>query len=325
MTQKPVSVLICERFATEALIELKKSNILQVQSYREDLLSTAQALIIRSQFKINAELLHKATDLKLIVTATSGYDHIDLAETEKRNITVMYTPEANAMSAAELTWALVLSCCRQVSAGFREVKSGDWRRDSLISSEIHGKTLGLVGLGRIGQRVARIASAFDMPVLAFDPYQTDEAFKKSGAERVSYEEVLKQSDILSFHVPLTFETKNMFNRSQIEYVSPDLILVNTSRGGVINEEDLAQALLDKKIKCAGLDVFSKEPLPRDAKILKCPNVVLTPHLGAYTHEAFLKASLSAAHLVLNFFENHQTQNTLPLKNDWGKLSFAERT
>jgi D-3-phosphoglycerate dehydrogenase len=180
-------------------------------------------------------------------------------------------------------------------------------------------------VGRIGQRVARIASAFDMPVLAFDPYQTDEAFKKSGAERVSYEEVLKQSDILSFHVPLTFETKNMFNRSQIEYVSPDLILVNTSRGGVINEEDLAQALLDKKIKCAGLDVFSKEPLPRDAKILKCPNVVLTPHLGAYTHEAFLKASLSAAHLVLNFFENHQTQNTLPLKNDWGKLSFAERT
>lgn len=321
----PLNILICERFATEALIELKKNKKFNVQSYHKHLLATAQALIIRSQFKITAELLNQAPQLKLIVTATSGYDHIDLKETEKRNITVMYTPEANVTSAAELTWALLMNCCRQVAAGSREIKAGEWRRDSLVSSEIHGKVLGLVGLGRIGRKVAKIAAAFDMTVLAFDPYQTDEAFTFANAQRVSYEEVLKQSDILSFHVPLTFETKNMFNRSQIEYVSPELILINTSRGGVINEDDLAQALIDKKIKYAGLDVFSKEPLPRDSKILKCSHAILTPHLGAYTHEAFLKASLAAAELVHSFFENQTTQNTLPLKNDWGTLSFAERT
>lgn len=318
------NILICERFSVEAQIELKKNKKFNVENYSDEKLKTAHALIIRSKTKIHKDLLDQAPNLQLIVTCTSGFDHIDLTETEKRNICVMFTPEANTISAAELTWSLLLNSTRQVFAANKDLKAGHWRRDSLTGTELANKTLGLVGLGRIGQRVAKIANAFDMKVLAFDPYVEAEAFQKTQAQRVSYEELLKQSDIISFHVPATNETRNMFSRSQLEYVHPDLILINTSRGSVINEDDLVQALSQNKIRFAALDVFSKEPLTRESKLLKLSNVILTPHIGAFTEEAFLKASLQGARRVHEYFENQLTQNTLPLKNDWGTLSFSER-
>lgn len=319
------SILICERFAMEALVKLKQVPGFDVDQYTEENLKTANALIIRSKFKITKALLDNAPALEVIVTCTSGYDHIDLEETKKRNICVMYTPESNVVSTAEMTWALILAASRKVVLAQKEMKSGVWNRDLFISNELAGKTLGVVGLGRIGSRVAKIATAFDMKVLAFDPYQTDENFNKVSAERVSYEEVLKGSDILTFHVPFTFETKNMFGASQLEYVSPDLILVNASRGCVIDEDAVAEALNEKKLGFAALDVFAKEPLSRDSKLLKAPRVVLTPHLGAYTEEAFLKASFEACDRITQYFLNQTVLNTLPLQNDWGSLSFLERT
>ena len=329
ITQSPSkekkSILICERFAVEALVKLKQNSSFQVETFSEEKIQTANALIIRSKFKINKELLDKAPQLEVIVTCTSGYDHIDLEETKKRQICVMYTPDANIVSTAELTWALILSANRKVNLAHKEMKSGVWNRELFISNELANKTLGVVGLGRVGSKVAKIAKAFDMQVLAFDPYQTDETFEKAGALRVSYEEVLKGSDVLTFHVPATFETKNMFGASQIEYVSPDIIIINASRGSVIKEDDLADALNSKKIKFAGLDVFAKEPLQRESKLLKCQNVVLTPHLGAFTEEAFLKASLEACERITQYFLNQKSLNTLPLQNDWGSLSFLERT
>lgn len=319
------SILICDRFAMEALVKLKQNPAFEVDSYSEEKLKTANALIIRSKFKVTKAILDNAPALEVIVTCTSGYDHIDLEETKKRNICVMYTPEANVTSTAELTWALILAANRKLFLAQKEMKSGVWNRDLFVSNELAGRTLGVVGLGRVGSRVAKIAHAFDMKVLAFDPYQTDLNFSKSGAERVSYEEVLKGSDILTFHVPLTFETKNMFGASQLEYVSPDLILVNASRGCVIDEDAVAEALNEKKLGYAALDVFAKEPLSRDSKLLKTPRVVLTPHLGAYTEEAFLKASFEACERINQYFLNQTVLNTLPLQNDWGSLSFLERT
>jgi D-3-phosphoglycerate dehydrogenase len=308
----------------EALVKLKQNPEFNVDTYSEDKLKFANALIIRSKFKITKELLDKTPALDAIVTCTSGYDHIDLDETKKRGICVMYTPEANVVSTSELTWGLILAAARKIPQAQKEMKAGVWNRDLFISNELSGKTLGVVGLGRVGSRVAKIAHAFEMKVLAFDPYQTDENFKNAGAERVSYEEVLKGSDILTFHVPLTFETKNMFGASQIEYVSPDLILINASRGHVIDEEAVAEALNEKKLGFAALDVFAKEPLSRTSNLLKAPRVVLTPHLGAYTEEAFLKASLEACERITQYFLKGTTLNTLPLQNDWGSLSFLER-
>lgn len=319
------NILICERFAHEAQIKLSQNKNFNVQPYSEEKLATANALIIRSKFLITPELLEKAKNLELIVTCTSGFDHINLTETKNRNICVMFTPDANARAAAELTWSLLMASARHIIAADKAIKSGHWSREPYLGQELVHKTMGVVGLGRIGSLVAKYANAFGMNVLAFDPYADDTAFAKAQAARVSYEEILKQSDFLSFHVPATKETKNMFNKSHYEYVHPDLTLINTSRGQAVNEDDLIKALQEKKIKFAALDVFSKEPLTKESKLLKCPNIILTPHIGAYTEEAFLKASLEGSLRVTEFFEYNKTQNTLPLINDWGSLSFAERT
>ena len=320
------NVLICDRFSIEAEVQLKQQKNLNIKKYGTDEdLKTAHALIVRSKFKLSKEVLDMCPVVEVIVTCTSGYDHIDLKETEKRGIKVMYTPDANAVSAAELTWALIMAAQKHVVAANKDVKAGHWNRDLFVSHELAGHNIGIVGLGRIGSRVARMARAFDMHVLAFDPYQTEETFKACHATRCSYEEILKQSDILTFHVPFTFETKNMFGRSQLEYVSPELILINASRGSVVNEDDVVEALNNRKLKFAALDVFAKEPLNRESKLLKCQHAILTPHLGAFTHEAFLKASNEGAKRIIEFFNEKKTLNTLPLQNDWGSLSFAERT
>lgn len=317
-------ILICERFAVEALVTLKQNSFFEVLSFEENLLAEAHALVIRSKFKIDEVLLQKTPKLELIVTSTSGFDHIDLKATQKRNIKVMYTPEANVVSTAEHAWALLMATVRQVVPAHKMLKAGTWQRDPFVGSELAKKTLGIVGLGRIGQKMAHFARAFDMKVLAFDPYQEEATFVSQQTLRVSYEELLKQSDIVTFHVPATEETAQMLNRSHFEYLHPEMILINVSRGSVIHEDDLAEALLQKKIKAAALDVFQKEPLPRDSKLLKCSNLILTPHLGAFTEEAFLKASLQAAQQIENFYLKNEIVNELPLQNNWGTLSFIEK-
>lgn len=322
------NILITDRFSSEGMTALKKNKKFQVNTLpsenseqKKQHLQTAHGLIIRSKFKIDKDLLQQTPLLKVIVTATSGYDHIDLVETEKKHITVMYTPEANAQSAAELTWGLILNCERHITMAHKEIKAGSWQREPFLGHELSGKNLGVIGLGRIGQKMAKIAKAFDMTVFAFDPYQEEAVFQNLQAHRVSYEEVLKQSDILTFHVPLTQETTHMLNRSHFEYIHPDCVVINASRGSVIQEDDLAEALLNKKIRCAALDVFAKEPLERNSKLLKCQNLIMTPHLGAYTEEAFKKASLQAAIQIEDFLLRNRIQNALPLINDWGSLSF----
>ena len=321
-------ILVCDRFSIEALVHLKTNPQFEVISILSDAdlrdhLPTAHGLLIRSKQKINSSFLDAAKNLEVITTCTSGYDHIDLVETEKRKICVMYTPEANQISATEMTWALLLACVRHVIPAHRDIKSGKWQRDPYLGFELSGKILGIVGLGRIGSRVSKIANAFGMEVLAFDPYQDDPAFLSAGATRVSYDELLKQCDVLSFHVPATKETKHMFNRNHYDLVSPDLVLINTSRGSAINEDDLYEALNSGKIKAAGLDVFEKEPLSHESKLMKCSQVIFTPHLGAFTEDAFQKASLQGALQMENYFKSHKIQNSLPLVNLWGSLSFQE--
>lgn len=326
MSQK--KILICDRFAVEANIQLKKNSAFEVVlAQTPELLAAhiadAHGIIIRSKQKVDFGFLAAAKQLEVIITCTSGFDHIDLAETTKKNICVMFTPEANQIAAAEMTWALLLACVRHVPQAYHDLKLKNWNRDPYAGTELHGKIFGVVGLGRIGSRVAKIATAFGMQVLAFDPYCDDINFETTQAQRCSYDELLKQADVVSFHVPNTKETKHMLNRIQIEMLSPTAIIINTSRGSVIHEDDLAEALLSKKIKAAGLDVFDKEPIARTAKLLKCSNVILTPHLGAFTEEAFYKASLQGALQIENFFMNKKIENSLPLVNQWGSLSFQE--
>ena len=322
-------IVICEKFSIEALVTIKSTNLADVVKLTslDELaahLQKATGLIIRSKTKITRELIEQAPNLNLIITCTSGFDHIDLVATTEKNIHVMYTPNANAQSAAELTWGLILNTHRPIQDSHKQIKAGLWDREKLFTGfELAGKTIGIVGLGRIGQKIATFAKAFAMNVVAFDPYQDDEVFEKFKLERSSYEELLKQSDIITFHVPLTKETKNMMNRSHFEYTNKDVVLINASRGSVINEDDLVEALDEGVVRMAGLDVFAKEPLSRESKLLKSPKVVLTQHIGAMTEQAFAKASLEAAELCIEFLKTNKTQNTLPLKNNWESMMFND--
>ncbi len=315
-------VLITDRFAQDSFLYLQQHSDFEVIRADSPIhlplehLVTAHALIIRSRTRINEDLLKKARQLQLIVTCTSGFDHIDLDATQKWGVTVMHTPSANIESAAQLTWGLVLSCVNNLHQAHKMVKAGEWDRDAITGIELSGRTYGIVGLGRIGSRVAEIAQAFGMSVVAFDPYQEDEIFERLKIPRLSYEEVLKTADILSFHVPKTLETDGMLNRSQFEYLHRGLILVNTSRGSVINENDLCEALEKGWLRAVALDVFEKEPLNRNSKLLTFPNVILSPHIGANTEDAFFKASQIAANKLMAFFIDGSTSDTLPPRTPW---------
>ncbi len=314
-------ILITDRFAQDALLTLTQQPFLNVQKSESPNLhnvdiSQVAGLIIRSRTVIDESVFSRAKKLQVIITATSGFDHIDLDAAEKWGVTVMFTPEANVESAAQQTWALVLACANRIPQAHRAMKAGEWNRDAVTGFELNHKTYGIVGLGRIGKRVAQIANAFNMNVIAFDPYTDEASFRQVDAERVAYEELLKRADVLSFHVPKTTETERMLNRSHFEYIHRGITLVNTSRGSVIHEADLCEALDQGWIGSVGLDVFEKEPLPRQSKLLNYQNVVLSPHCGANTSEAFAKASEQAALKLIRFFVDSSTTDTLPPKAAW---------
>lgn len=325
-------ILITDRFAQDVYLYLQQQSQFEIVRSESPVhlplehIVNAHALIIRSRTRIDEELLKKARNLQVIITATSGFDHIDLDATKKWGVTVMHTPSANIESAAQLTFALILACTTNLVQGHRMMKAGDWHRDQLVGMELSGRTCGVVGLGRIGTRVAQLAQAFGMTVMAFDPYQEDEHFEKYKVARLSYEEVLKTSDILSFHVPKTLETDCMLNRSHFEYLHRGIILINTSRGSVIHELDLCEAIEQGWIRAVGLDVFEKEPLPRTSKLLTYQNLVLTPHIGATTEDAFYKASNIAAQKLVGFFLDGSTSDTLPPQVPWyGATPFKSDT
>lgn len=316
-----MKVLVTDRFTPEAFAKLRSRSQLRVTQSESflpsaDELKDVEALIIRSRTKITAEVLAQAPMLKVIVTSTSGFDHIDFNATQKHSVTVMHTPEANAQSAAELTWLLVLACARKFTQAQAQLKRGEWKRDLLAGSLLSGKTYGIIGLGRIGSRIAKFAQAFGMHVIAFDPYVEPEDFAKTGAERASFEELFRRADFVSLHVPATPETKKMINFRALEGASSDLILVNTSRGDVINEPELIKALEQRVIKAVGLDVFANEPVPPSSPLLKMPHVILSPHIGATTEEAFSASSNEAATKIIDFLESGRSSDVLPPKSSW---------
>lgn len=315
-------VLITDRFATDSVVWLQRQTLFEVhqsdqpESPPQDQLIAAHALLIRSRTPIDEKLLQKARQLQVIITATSGFDHIDLAACAKWGVTVMHTPHANVESAAQLTWALVLACASRLPEARTTVESGRWARDKIIGLELSGRTYGLIGLGRIGSRVAKIAPAFGMNVVAHDPYVEDAVFERLGVQKLGFEEVLRTSDVVSFHVPKTLETDGMLTRAHLERLSRPLIVVNTSRGSVVHEKDLVEALAKGWIRAAGLDVFEREPLDPASKLLTFPQAVLTPHVGANTDDAFFKASQLAAEKLLAFFLDGSTSDTLPPRVPW---------
>jgi D-3-phosphoglycerate dehydrogenase len=239
----------------------------------------ADVMLVRSATKVNREMIDSAKNLKLVIRGGVGVDNIDVEYAKEKGITVKNTPEASSIAVGELTFAMMLAIQRNIVKAHNSTKNNEWLKKQLKGRELYGKTLGLVGIGRIGTEVAKRAKAFGMKVIA-----TRESEEKSEyAEIVSLDELLEKSDFISFHVPLTEETKGMVNKENIEKMKDGVVIINNARGKVVNEDDLAEALKSGKARYAGIDVYQQEP-PEGSPLLSVDNILLTPHLGAQTYE-----------------------------------------
>ena len=260
-------------------------------------LQGVHAVIVRSSTKITRESLQYADTLEVIGRAGVGVDNIDVDAATERGVAVLNAPSGNTISAAELTFALILACVRRIPAADRSMKSGEWDRKSFTGTELYGKVLGLVGAGRIGGEVARRARAFGMRVCAYDPYLTAERARTLEIELVSLDQVLARADVLSLHVPLTETTAGLIGAAQLAAMKRGAIVVNAARGGVIDEAALAEAVRSGHLAGAALDVFAEEPAPADHPLRSVDHVVLTPHLGAATQEAQHNVAVEIAEAV----------------------------
>lgn len=314
-------VLVTDTFTGDALATLRAAFPGQVtltetkMPHPEDL-ADVEYLLIRSRTNVTAELLALAPRLRLIVTATSGFDHIDLEACQARDVRVLFTPEANVTSVVELTFGLMLSLFRRLNEMKSTVKSGKWKDGLGWGEELQGQHLGIIGLGRIGSRVAQVAKAFGMEVAALDPYVSDEVFQSLGVERMGLMEILTSSEILTLHVPYTKETHYLINHQTLPHMNPDAVLVNTSRGPIVAETELVEALELKQLRGACLDVFEREPMAHTSKMINMPNVVISCHVGAYTEQALGRASELAVKKVIQFHTTGETSDSLPPPFSW---------
>jgi D-3-phosphoglycerate dehydrogenase len=251
----------------------------------ESALPTADALIVRSATKVTKDLLGKAGNIRVIGRAGVGVDNIDQAAATAKGAAVMNAPAGNTVAAAELTMALLLAVVRKVAEADRSVRAGEWKRAKFGGVELRGRTLGLVGAGRIGSEVGKRCKAFEMKVIASDPFLTEERARELGFERVDLAELKKRADVISLHVPLNEQTKGMFGEAELRQLKKGAFIVNVARGGVIDEKALVKVLEDGHLGGAALDVFDNEPLEADTPLRNAKNIVLTPHLGASTEEA----------------------------------------
>jgi D-3-phosphoglycerate dehydrogenase len=243
------------------------------------------ALIVRSRTKVTREILEAATRLKVVGRAGVGVDNIDVDVATRQGVAVLNAPGGNVISAAEHTLALMLAMVRHISRADASLRRGEWERKRFQGIELYGKTLGLAGAGRIGSEVAKRARAFGMRVVAYDPYLSRERAEQVGIELVTLPDLFEQADVISVHVPLTDETRGMIGSVELALMKPTAYLVNASRGGVVDEKALAEALRSGRPAGAALDVFEEEPVSPDNPLLELDNVVAAPHLGAATHEA----------------------------------------
>jgi D-3-phosphoglycerate dehydrogenase len=255
------------------------------------------ALIVRGRTKVTAEVFKAAAKLKVVGRAGVGVDNIDLAAAQSQGVTVVNAPTATTIAVAEHTLALMLSLVRHVARADATMKSGLWEKKKLVGSELHGKTLGIIGMGNIGSGVAQRAAALGMNILGYDPLLDEATISQRGAEPVSLNNMYAQSDFISLHIPLTPDTRGMINGQTIGLMKRGAFLICAARGGVIDETALLNALESGQIAGAALDVFTTEP-PGLTALVAHPNVVTTPHVGAQTAEAQVRAAVDIAEEVL---------------------------
>ncbi len=264
------------------------------------------ALLVRSQVKVTADIIAHATRMVVIGRAGVGVDNVDLEAATKAGIVVVNAPTGNTISAAEQTIALMLAVARKTAAADASMRRGEWKRSSFTGVELRGRTLGIVGLGKIGMAVADRARGLEMTIIGHDPFVTADQAALHGVELVDMDAIIEKSDVITVHVPLNKATRGIVNADNVGKLKPGVMLVNVARGGVYDEAVVAQALADGKIAGAGFDVFDPEP-PVESPLLTAPNVTLTPHLGALTAEAQLRVAEEACEQVVDVLAGHSAR------------------
>lgn len=256
------------------------------------------AIIVRSATKVTAEVINAGTNLKVIGRAGVGLDNVDRKAAEARGIKVVNTPAATSVSVAELALGLMLACARSIPQATQSLREGKWEKKQFKGTELYGKTLGLIGSGRIGTELAKRAVAMGMTVLVLDPFIKECSY----GTKCELSELLRRADYISLHVPKTPETTHMINRDTISQMKKGVVIINCARGGIVDEEALYEALLSGQVGAAALDVYETEPL-KDYKLFSLPNVIGTPHIGAQTKEGQERAGIQIAERVLEALRN----------------------
>ncbi len=310
-------VLITDHIDEDGVEILKASGDIEVEtkagiknSELKPIIGNYDAIITRSGTTVTKDLLENPGKLKIIGRAGVGLDNVDIEAASKKGIIVMNAPTGNTLAATELTMAMMLSAARKVPAANESLKKGEWNRKKFMGLQLYNKTLGIVGLGRIGSNVAQRAKSFGMKIISYDPY-----IKKSKADVLgvelydSLEKLLKEVDVITFHTPLTKETHNMVTAKEIELMKDGVIIINCARGGIVNEKDLYEAAKSGKVRSVGIDVFEKEP-PENNPLLTLENVFVTPHIGANTAEGQKGVAVIIAEQIVNALHGKSYMNAV---------------
>lgn len=302
-------ILVCDKISDEGikLFKLEENFEVDVKTgLKEDeiieIIPEYDAMIVRSATKVTRRIIEKAERLKVIGRAGTGVDNIDVEAATEHGIIVMNTPGANTVAAAEHAIAMLLSIARKIPQANASMKEGKWEKKKFMGTEIRNKVLGIIGIGRIGSYVAKMAQGLNMEVIAYDPYISEEAAKNLGVRLVSLDELLETADFVSIHTPLTQETKHLINKEALLKMKTTAYLINCARGGIVKEDDLYEVLSAGRIAGAALDVFEQEPPPPDHPLLKLDNVICTPHIGASTREAQEVVAIAIAQQIIDYFK-----------------------
>ncbi|MEB3299076.1 MAG: phosphoglycerate dehydrogenase [Candidatus Sericytochromatia bacterium] len=311
---KPV-VLVCDGIEAAGLVPLEgvaECHRCEGPEPDPERLAEATALLVRSATRVTAEMLGRAPRLKVVARAGVGVDNIDVEAATRRGVLVINAPDGNTIAASEHTLALMMALVRRIPEADQRLKAGGWDRKQFVGVELAGRRLGVLGLGRIGRRVARVARALEMDVVAYDPFLPDDRALELGIPLMSFEELLRTADIVSLHLPKTPQTLNLLNREALSWMKPGARLVNAARGGIVDELALADCIAAGRLAGAALDVFAAEPLGDSPLRGLGGKVVLTPHLGASTEEAQAKVALDVAQQVRDYLAGDMVRSAVNL-------------
>jgi D-3-phosphoglycerate dehydrogenase len=306
-----MKVLVADPVGEEGIATLRDHAEIDVKTglKPEELISIIgdyEALMVRSQTRVTADVIAAGEKLQVIGRAGVGVDNIDVEEATRRGIVVVNAPTGNTTSATEHTIALMLALARHIPQANTVLKSGVWRRSDFIGTEVRGKTLGIIGMGNIGSEVAKRARAMEMRIIAHDPYISVDHARNLKVELVSLKQLLKEADFISLHVPMTASTKGMIGAKELTLVKSTARIINTARGGIVDEKALAEAVKERRLAGAAIDVFVTEPVT-ESPLFGIENIIVTPHLGASTAEAQVMAAMDVAEQIIDVFKGNPPQ------------------